>query len=311
MSRAVLRAVAVACLALGLVAHRARPAVAGGGDTVVYKVRAGDTLELIAAEYYGDRNHYVFILTANKMEHPRKLKPGEKLKIPIGRDITTSPGDTFESLAKAYLDDARRAPFLADFNRMKATDTIPAGSQLSIPFHVTHVTAGEETLAQIAASYFGDPKNASLLRDYNFLDKDTLAKGESIVIPIHNVRVRASKLPAADGASKERTEKLEATRAQARAALPRARKAARAGDYAGVKTELADIDLDYLDADVAVAVGLLLGEATIASDDEPITLATFKRVLARKPGHVLDGYYYSPKVRDAWQKAGGAVEGDP
>jgi LysM repeat protein len=281
-----------------------------GGDTVQYKVKPGDTLSLIAAEYYGDRNHYVFILTANKMSHPRKLKPGEKLKIPIGREITTSPGDTFKSLAATYLEDERRAPFLAEFNRMNPGDTIPAGSPLSIPFHVTHTTAGVESVAQIAASYFGDPKSGQMLRDYNFLDKDALAAGDSLVIPIHNVKVRPSKLPATDGESRKRNEKLEETRGQIKTVLPRARKAAREGDYAEVKAELAVIDLDYLDADVAVEVGMLLGEATIAFDDLPFTLQTFRRVLARKPGHVLDGYYYSPKVRDAWKKAGGAVEGD-
>lgn len=300
--RALARMLAVAAAVVG-----ARPARA---DTQTYKVRTGDTLELIAAEYYGDRNDYVFILTANKMEHPRKLRPGERLKIPVGRDITTSPDDTFESLALAYLDDKRRAPFLAQFNNKDPDDTIPAGTPLAIPFHVTHAAAGDESLAQISLAYFGTKADAQLLRDYNFLTKDALAKGESIVVPIHNVRVRASKQPPPDPQSEDRGRKLEATRAQAKAALPRARKAALAGAYADVKAELADIDLDYLDADVAAEVGLLLGEATVAFDDLPFTLATFKRVLKRKPGLVLDAYTYSPKMREAWKKAGGAVEGE-
>jgi LysM repeat protein len=296
-------------IAVALVAA-ATPRAHAGGETVTYKVVQGDSLRLIAAEFYGNRDHYVFIMTANKMDHPRVLKPGEKLKIPINRDITTSPGQTFATLAKAHLDDERRAPFLADFNGMDAANTIPAGTQLTIPLHVTHVAAGNETLGQIAASYFGDPKQAALLRDYNFLDKDALTKGESVVVPIRHVRVRLAKAPPTDDSSKERSEKLDATRAQVKTSLPRAKKALAAGDYVGVKAELADIDLDYLDADVAVEVGLLLGEATIAFDDLPITLATFKRVIARKPGLVLDGYYYSPKVRDAWKKAGGAVDGE-
>jgi LysM repeat protein len=279
-------------------------------DTQIYKVKQGDTLSLIAAEFYGDRNDYVFILTANKMDHPRKLKPGERLKIPVGRDIITGPDDTFESLAEKHLDAPWRAKFLAQFNNKSASDTIPAGTPLAIPFHVVHTAAGEESLAQISLSYFGTKTDAELLREYNGLGKDSLAKGESIVVPIHNVKVRASKVAPPDAESEERTRKLEATRAQAKQALPRARKAARSGNYADVKADLADIDLDYLDADVAAQVGLLLGEATVAFDDTPFTLATFKKVLKRKPGLVLDAYTYSPKMRDAWKRAGGAVEGE-
>jgi LysM repeat protein len=302
-----------ATLALGLalaITLAAAPRASAGGETVTYKVVQGDSLKMVAAEFYGDRDHYVFIMTANKMDHPRMLKPGEKLKIPINRDVTTTPGQTFDKLARDYLDDERRAKALAEFNGMDARDTIPAGTLLTIPLSVTHVAAGNETLAQIAASYFGDPKQAALLRDYNFLDKDALTKGESVEVPIRHVRVRLAKAPPIDAESKARSETLDATRAQVKAALPRARKARQAADYAGVKAELAGIDLDYVDADVAVEVGLLLGEATIAFDDMPFTLATFKRVIARKPGLVLDGYHYSPKVRDAWKKAGGAVDGD-
>jgi len=216
-----------------------------------------------------------------------------------------SPGQTFATLAKAYLDDERRAPFLAEFNGMDASNTIPAGTQLTIPLHVTHVAAGNETLAQIAASYFGDPKQGALLRDYNFLDKDALAKGESIVVPIISVRVRDTKLPAADAESQQRTEKLERSRIVARSALPRAYRAADRGQWPEVKAELAGLDLDFLDAGLAVEVGLLIGQAHLASGDEPLALAAFTHAIERKPDHALDAYYYSPKVRDAWRKAGG------
>lgn len=300
-------ALAVAVVVAALVAPRVAHA---GGDFVTYKVQQGDGLKLIAAEYYGNRDDYIFIMTANKMDHPRVLKPGEKLKIPVNRDVITTPGQTFAELAKSYLDDERRAPFLAQFNDMSPDATIPAGTVITVPLHVTHVAAGNEPLADVAAAYFADRKQAALLRDFNFLDHDALAKGEAIMIPIRRIKVRAGKLPEPDDNAKALAEKLAATTARVKTALPRARKAEAAGDFDGVTAELADIDLDYLDADVAAEVGLLLGEATLADDQLPLTIATFKRVLARKPSIVLDVYTYSPKVRDAWKKAGGAVEGD-
>ena len=54
-----------ALLALAVCALLAVPARADR-DYLTYKVRAGDSLALLAAEYYGDRNHAVFIMVANK-----------------------------------------------------------------------------------------------------------------------------------------------------------------------------------------------------------------------------------------------------
>ena len=61
-----------ALLALAVCALLAAPARADR-DYLTYKVRPGDSLALLAAEYYGDRNHAVFIMVANKLDHPRPL----------------------------------------------------------------------------------------------------------------------------------------------------------------------------------------------------------------------------------------------
>lgn len=295
---------------LALAALLAVPARARADGEITHKARAGDTLELLAAEYYGDRNYAVFIMVANRMEHPRPLKAGDRVRIPVSREVTASVGDTFESLAAGYLGDGRRAEFLADYNGYKAEDTLAAGTVLSVPLTVTYVAETQNlSLSSIAAAYLGDSKYAGLLRRYNFLDKDKLAKGESIVVPIQNVRVRSSKLPAMDAESRARTEKRRTTQEAALSALPSARTAWRQGDYAAVKRELTRLDLDYLDTGLAVEIGVLLGAAYVAFGDNDSATAVWKRVLERRPKHALDGYFYSPKVRDVWKRAGGAIEG--
>jgi LysM repeat protein len=300
-----------AVLALALLAGLAvrSPDASADDATIAHKVRAGDTFELLAAEYYGDRHHYIFLLVANGLDHARPLKPGERLKIPVSREITAAAGDTVASLAAAYLGDERRAGFLAEYNGLDASESIAAGHTLAVPVTITRRAVAREPLADIASAYFADVAQAALIKEYNFLDHDTLEPGETVVIPIFHVRVRAGKLPAPDAESKARTERRREIQEQAQAVLPGARAAWKSGEYSAVKRELTPIaaDSDYLDIDLAVDVGVLLGSAYVAFGDDDSALATFKRVLARKPKHVIGAYQHSPKVREVWKRAGGAV----
>lgn len=287
----------------------AAPARAGADDDTVSRVvQAGDTLELLAAEYYGDRGDSLFIMAANKMQHPRPLKKGERVRVPVSREITTSVGDTFESIAQADLGDARRAPLLAEFNGLAPDDSLAAGTVLSVPFTISYTAESDIGLDRIAAAYYKDPAKAKILEAYNFLDKDSLAKGESIEVPIFHVRVREEMLPAIDAEAKARSEKRRVMQDQALTALPGARAAWRAGDFAAVKRDLIKVDTDYLDVKLAVEIGVLLGGAYVATGDTDSALATFKRVLERRPKQALDAYRFSPKIRDVWKRAGGSVE---
>lgn len=284
---------------------------APANESINYRVKAGDTLELIAAEFYGDRRYAVFVMVANKIARPRPLRPGERLKIPVNRDVTTAPGDKLTSLAEKFLGDTRRAPFLAEPNNLEPDELLPAGTRISIPFHVTHVAANDERVATIAATYFGDTKNAELLTRYNFLDRPVVAKGETIVVPVFHVRVRESKLPPIDEEATARTVKRDQIAARAVTALPTAMAAWRDGNFSAVKRELADLDVDYLDAGLAVEISILLGAAYLAIDDEDSALARFKQALERKQRHSVSPYWFSPRVREVWLRAGGRVDPGP
>ena len=278
-------------------------------DYLVHKVKEGDTLGLLAAEYYGDRNHAVFIMVANKLLHPRPLKKGEKLRIPVSRDVTVAVGDNWDGLAQSYLDDKRRGRYLAEFNGADPDGSLAAGIVISVPFHVTHTAATEESLTNISLAYFGDGNNARMLGGYNFLEKDAVAKGETLVIPIHHVKVRESVMPPVDAESKARLDKRRAMIDAAASALPRAQAAWRRGGYGDVKRELIELDLDVLDADRAAAIGALLGGAYVALGDEDSAMATFRRVIERAPRTTLSPYRYSPRIQAVWKKAGGASGG--
>jgi LysM repeat protein len=299
-------AIAVLILATCRIAH----AQEAPNDTVVHRVKQGDSLELIAAELYGDRARAALIVVENKLVHPRPLKPGERLRLPVSREVTTSPGDTLEMLAGTYLGSARRAPFLADFNGISVDDSLPAGTLVTIPLTVVHTAVAQESLVEIAKAYFGDAKQAEMLRRYNFLDKRTLDKAESVIVPVYQVRLSAARQPVPDAASKTRRDHRRDATARVARALPTARQAWKDGDYAGVKTALGELgpDLDYLDAADASDVGVLLGAAYVAYSDDEHAIAAFKRVLDRQPHCVLKRYDWSPRVVALWEKSGGTAE---
>ena len=275
-------------------------------NVMSYRVQKGDSLDLIAAELYSDRDDAVFIMAENKMQKPRKLNPGERLRIPITRDIRTEKGDSFESLAKRYLGDEKRAGFLADYNHRSIEDSLATGTELTIPFRVTHtVTEKTESLASVSTTYFGNAKHADEIAKWNGLDKSSLDKGEQVEVPVLTVHVRDTRLPPLDADSQARDKQRRDAIALAQTALPAAHAAALQGDYARVKDALAPLadKTDYLDTDTAIEVDLLLGRAHVAFDDTALAVAAFSRVLVRKPRYELSPYYDSPKVLEAWQKA--------
>ena len=303
---------------LGLVLALAAPAHAqepGPGGTQTIRVKQGDNLDILAAEYYGDRKHKIFILAENHLQHERPLKAGEKLKIPVSREVITAAGDTFESLAAQYLGDAKRGTFLAEFNNdMPPDETLAAGTTLSIPFHVPHIAAETESLASISAAYYGDPKYATLIKRYNFLDKDAIEKGDQVVVPIFNVKVKPSRQAPQDANAKQREELRRRSQQLAQNALPLAKHALRDGDYPEVERQLADFianndHIDYLDTATAVDVALAVGCAHVANGNEPLATAVFKKAIDRKHA-TLDQFRFSPRILEAWRAAGGKVDGE-
>lgn len=288
---------------LGLVLSASAARADAPGSTMPYRVKPGDTLQLIAAEYYGDRNQAIFIMVENKIAHPRPLKPGERLRIPVSREVTTSPDDTWETLAGAYLKDPRRAPFLADFNNMSSQESVPAGTTLHVPFTVAHKAESTETLANIAAAYFGDPKYGEMLRRYNFLERTSLERGESITVPVFHVRLQASKLPPSDPDAKRRQALRRTAASDAAAAVPLAWQAWRAGDYAAIEKLLLKIEVDFAEPRHAFDVHLLLGLTHTAEGKGELAVDDFRKALTLRPGHVLQKFDYSPKVLELWEKA--------
>ncbi len=268
-----------------------------------YKIRKGDTLDLIAAEYYGNRVHKIYIMVENGLDHDKPLKPGQRLRIPVSQHITTSVGDTLVGLAETHLGNSSRAIYLAEFNHMDTKSTLAIGQEITIPMRVNYRASGPETLRDIALSLFADAKQAEFLQAYNGLESSELRAGQIISVPVPKVQIQASKYRAPDADAANRAAERRDMIQRAERALPQARNAWRSGDFGTVKQLLTKLNIDYLDTNLATETGLLLGATYIAYDDEDSALATFAKVLGRNPEVQLDAKEHSPKVRKVWRRA--------
>jgi len=268
-----------------------------------HKVRKGDTLELLAAEYYGNRVHKIYIMVENQLDHVRDLKPGELLHIPISEQIIVAEGDTLAGLAETYLGNANKVSALAEVNNLTIGSTLALGQEITVPMQVRYQAKGEEQLRDIALGLFADAKLAALLQNYNKLDTATLAAGQIIYVPVPQINIQASKRRPKDADAKARIARRKAMRIEALRILPGARAACRTGDFGVAKRELISLDTAYLDADLAFQVSALLGVVYIAFDDEDSAIASFSKALQRAPKLELSPRDYSPKILALWSRA--------
>ncbi len=295
-------------LVLGEAKARPRAAAVEQRPIVRHTARAADSLELLAAQYYADPQYAVFIMAANGFTHPRPLKAGETLLIPTVWTYRCQEGDTLAALARRYLDDERRARFLADFNRIPTDASLSPGQELTIPFHATHHSAGTESVKDIALAYYGDGGRAELLREYNFRGgTKPLKRGDKLIVPITDVRIREEKLPPPDPALAERERKRKEMMTLANEARPKAELAWREGRYPAVRDALVGIEVDYLDTDTAADLAYLLGSAYVALGEEAPALVQFRKVRERKPDFTVTADTTSPRVWRVLLQAGGRV----
>lgn len=283
---------------------------------VIYTAKSGDTAETIAADYYGNRSQALFILETNGLQRDQAIRPGQLVRIPTAFHYRARRGDTFLLLAKRFLDDRRRAPFLAELNGMRAGDKLHEGVDLLIPFQHVHRAAAPESLQSVARLFYGDSAKAKMLASYNFRSTPLLAKGEHILVPIAHVKIRAVRL------AQSRTAQVKEPATMA-AAPPQEAQKREAELAARVGKQLAVAEQAYKDgsySDVPAMLDKVLSQedpseqqlaelfrlkayAYVALGLDELAVKAFREVLARDPQLSLDEATVSPKIRAALNRA--------
>ncbi|MBZ5537423.1 MAG: LysM peptidoglycan-binding domain-containing protein [Acidobacteriia bacterium] len=120
---------------------------------LIHKVRAGETLEILALKYYQTKTKWTLIFNANKdlIGASRKLHPGQELKIPVeaepvsGLNKTTGqgsakihvvqPGETLGSLSLRYYKTETKWNVIYEANKaqLAASKILRIGQKLMIP----------------------------------------------------------------------------------------------------------------------------------------------------------------------------------
>jgi hypothetical protein len=274
----------------------------------VYTARPGDSPESVAADWYGNRALASFIVETNGLKDG-KLRPGIKVRIPTAFIYKIRRGDTLEALASRFLDDKRRATFLAGFSGIKITDKLREGQDLLVPFQHVHRAEAPESLQMVARQFYGDQSKARLLGEYNFRQAPLLAKGEKILVPIVHVRIRAVHLDPKAPVAKPAPLKEAAAREAELAARVGEQLQVAEGKYKDGSYEAVPAGLDKLltEEDPSEAqlaeIFRLKAFSYVALGMEELAVNAFREVIARKPDAVFDEATVSPKIRSVFERA--------
>ncbi|WP_370627567.1 FecR domain-containing protein [Comamonas sp. Y33R10-2] len=109
-----------------------------GGDVIAHRVVAGDTLEVLAARYLGDRTRWTALQSHNRVDNPFQLRPGSVLEIPtrLLRAATASvefvQGDVRSSRSLSRLADSADAASAASQPVQKG-QLLQEGDSLKVP----------------------------------------------------------------------------------------------------------------------------------------------------------------------------------
>jgi LysM repeat protein len=288
---------------------------------VTYVVRPSDTVESIAAEYYGNRARAQFITEFNGLPRNAQLHQGQMVKIPTSYRYRLNPGDALPDLALRLVGDRRRGPLLLQLNGVRTGDRISPGTEIQVPFQFIHVMRPGESLTSVARAYYGDPGQAKLLAMYNFLRNasESPAVGEKLVIPITHVRVRSVRLIQPQKTSKKpplptlslvpgpdpESQKAELELAETVGRrVENAERSYHEGNYTEVPAALVKLltEVDPSETQL-VEVYRLLAFAYVALGETELAVGAFREVLDRQPGFTLDPVQTSPKIRAALEKA--------
>jgi hypothetical protein len=170
-------------------------------------VQPGETLASLSERFYGRIQMERIVSTANNLENSnvRGLTPGMLLDIPAVTYRQVHQHETWKSLARELLGDERRHILLAQINGHKPWIEPELGQLIVVPYNLSWVATGEESLATLAYRFLGSTKHAYRIVQYNDLDEDGPERGDVVLLPLHELNLTTEGQAAAELAAAQLT----------------------------------------------------------------------------------------------------------
>lgn len=157
------------------------PATALGAEHR-HQLGSSESIDTMAKRYYGATWKVVYLLARNNLGSEDAVKSGDHLVVPAAWLYRVRRGDSLAGIAKRFLGGQERYKAIMQFNSLKSTTDLAAGSNLLMPFHLRHVIKKGETYSQVSRLYYRTTRLAELLAEYN--GNAELHPGRSVVVPI-------------------------------------------------------------------------------------------------------------------------------
>lgn len=277
-----------------------------------HMARTGETLEQLAVRYYGSTNKTMLLRAANGFVHPDdgRLYGGERVEIPEVTHYRIQDGDTWELLADRYLSSPSRAPFLAEMNGLETAEMPPVGTIIKIPYHLRHIFAKGESLANLVSIYYAKKRSVEWLRRYNNPSKKKYGQGEVIIVPLIDLVFTPEESARIDELRANRySEKDLREQTAAREAIANLKIAYESGRYVEIVAEASRL-IGYGKLTVPQEIGVqnYLAYAYVALGEWSLAVKTFQRALELQPEMELSNITNSPKVLKAFNEAKKALQ---
>jgi len=272
-------------------------------------VRPGETLAEIASRVYGDSKKESLLAGANALDvgGGSAIVPGMRLEVPAPLHHKVAVGETWTSLALAWLGNGSRADLLARANHAVPWIAPEANLEIEIPALVAHFVSEGDTSTSLAARYWGDGNRGWELNSFNGRSEAPMHRGEIILVPLPGLTLTQAGMSEALAAlnlahSEVSVGGLLAQR-RADVEIPALLTALRTGRYvevvAGANRILGAGELPH--PKLAVLYRALL-EAYVALGASTEAAAACTALLANDKDARLDPTTTSPKIRAACAK---------
>lgn len=275
--------------------------------TVYHTIRSGESLAIVAKQYYGDPAKAIFLLEYNGITDPRTIEPGRRLIIPEVRFHRVRRGETLALIAKRYLNDPKKSRGLVQLNRIKDPKSLSPGMKILIPVEIIHTVKKGESLSSIAGKYYGQFNTSELIALYNDIkDPINLKVGTRLILPISNLKIVRKKSP-----TQPRTRQPQPPpgKRAGKEFLEKGTSDYFMGDYVGAVENLRKaIESGLNEKDDISKAHRFLAYSYVALNERVKAKDSFRQALKVDPDLRLDPVYVSPKIMEVFEEVKGSNE---